>query len=126
MNENIDLYEILENYPVGTKLWSPLCGVCYLVSVNEYNETIQVKAIDKYGLNYEYMSFHKDGKVYPLLDGECLLFPSKEERNWRDCIYTRNFHFKCCKSDEIPANRVHELAKYAEAYEDYTNSIKII
>lgn len=125
MNENIDLYEILENYPVGTELWSPLCGVCYLVAVNEYTETIKVKAIDKYGY-CEYISFRKDGKFYPLLNGECLLFPSKEERDWRDCIYTRNFHFKCCKNGEIPANRVHELAKNAEMYEDYINSIEII
>ncbi|MGM9531319.1 hypothetical protein [Intestinibacter sp.] len=87
-------------------------------------------------MEYKYITFHRDGSIYPNLRGECLLFPSKEERNWRDCVYTRNFNFKCCNDDSevvvistetrgngIPANRVSELSRYAEMYEDYVNSI---
>lgn len=32
MNKNLNLVEILQDAPKGTKLWSPLCGECELVA----------------------------------------------------------------------------------------------
>ncbi len=74
MNKNINLCEILKNVPVGTKLYSPLFGEVELFDVGQ---CIIVKAI------YGYPSFSYDGiycNGYP--DAECLLFPSKEQRDW--------------------------------------------
>lgn len=69
----INIAEILRDCPKGTKLYSPLCGNCKLVSViNNY-----IKVEDK---EYCLRGFLIDGRV--TIGGECLLFPSKENRDW--------------------------------------------
>lgn len=46
MNKNLNLAEILKDAPKGTKLWSPLCGECELVAVDEnYTYPILCKTI---------------------------------------------------------------------------------
>lgn len=80
MNKNLNLVEILKDAPKGTKLWSPLCGECELVAVEEnYTYPILCKASDGKEIN-----FTKLGKYYSILfkNGECVLFPSKENRDW--------------------------------------------
>lgn len=61
----------LSKQPIGFKLYSPIFGACELMSAKE---TIMVKY--KGGA----YSFDRYGRFYST--GECLLFPSKEERNW--------------------------------------------
>lgn len=84
--KNINIAEILKNYPKGTKLYSPICGECEL-------EVIQVELEDEYyhpshpirctqsnGCN---INFDKYGRVCDSEQlGECLLFPSKNCRDW--------------------------------------------
>lgn len=80
MNKNLNLVEILKDAPKGTKLWSPLCGECELVAVEEnYTYPILCEASDGKEIN-----FTKLGKYYDFLfkNGECVLFPSKENRDW--------------------------------------------
>lgn len=76
MNKNLNLVEILKDAPKGAKLWSPLCGECELVAVDEnYTYPILCKASDGKEIN-----FTKLGKYYDVFfkNGECVLFPSKE------------------------------------------------
>lgn len=78
MNENLDLVEILKDCPKGTKLYSPLCGEVVLNSVNNsVNYPIEVNH------NNSKLTFTRYGRLYDdLPDGECVLFPSKYQRDW--------------------------------------------
>lgn len=76
MNENINLVEILKDAPKGTKLWSPICGECELVKV--YDSTYLIACMAK-GENQ--ILFDERGR-YVFSSGECLLFPSEDNRDW--------------------------------------------
>ena len=78
MNENLDLTEILKDCPEGTKLYSPIFGDVELVKVhNGRDYPIEVK-LSKTATG----EFTKDGRVFAEYDGECMLFPSRDERDW--------------------------------------------
>ena len=69
----VNIAEILKKMPKGFRLYSPICGGCKLVGV--VNNLIKVEDNDEYIRN-----FLSDGKLNA--NGECLLFPSKENRDW--------------------------------------------
>lgn len=75
-----NIAEILKDCPKGTNLYSPLFGEVKLnrVDVNVLTGySIYVDAIDHPFI------FNKFGKFFSRYsDGECLLFPSKDQRNW--------------------------------------------
>ena len=79
MNENLDLVKILKDCPRGTKLYSPLCGEVVLNSVDEdcIDYPIEINCYDFQ------LTFTRDGRLYDELpDSECVLFPSKDQRDW--------------------------------------------
>nr|DAE36014.1 MAG TPA: hypothetical protein [Caudoviricetes sp.] len=75
--KDFDIYEILKGMPDGTPLYTPLCGNVELTSVAAYKE--KAEAIWTEDKNGEY-AFDKNGRW--MEDGEVLLFPSKEMRDW--------------------------------------------
>lgn len=78
MNEKLDLVKILKNIPEGTKLYCTAYGDVELVEVEEGSDyPIIVRTPD--GEGYE---LTKEGKFVSDYDGECLLFPSKVNRDW--------------------------------------------
>ena len=80
MNENLNLVEILKDCPKWTKLYSPLYGDVELLSVTQNNggeHPIEIKINE---ISYEYFTI--DGRVFAEYDGECMLFPSREQRDW--------------------------------------------
>ena len=80
MNENLNLVEILKDCPKGTKLYSPVYEYVELVSVSLVEcakYPIEIK--DRYGVSD---GITKDGRIYEEFQGECMLFPSKEQRDW--------------------------------------------
>ena len=76
MNENLNLVEILKDCPEGTKLYSPVFGEVEFESINDIIGPIIVTTDTG---NAE--CFTADGKMHTYND-ECLLFPSKEQRDW--------------------------------------------
>lgn len=72
-NKTLNLCEKLAGCPKGTKLWSPLLGDC------EFNE-IRANSVVLRN-NFGFHSFDKYGHYF-LAAGECLLFPSRENRDW--------------------------------------------
>lgn len=80
MNNNIDLYKILKGHS-GETFYSPLIGDDVILIKTDNKDPfargdITVKSIhslDKY-------NFNKDGSYYR--GGECMLFPSKNQRDW--------------------------------------------
>lgn len=80
MNENLNLVEILKDCPKGTKLYSPIFGEVELVNVlqgEDVNYPIEIKLH-----NNLIKTFTNGGRLLVDYDGECTLFPSREERNW--------------------------------------------
>ena len=77
MNENIDLTKILKDCPKGTKLYSPIFGE---VDFKEIRSDDEYAIITKKG-SYT-ATFTEEGFYRADVDGECLLFPSKDQRDW--------------------------------------------
>ena len=77
MNENLNLVEILKDCPEGTKLYSTVFGEVEFESINDIIGPIIVTTNTG---NAE--CFTADGKMYTYYNGECLLFPSKDQRDW--------------------------------------------
>ena len=82
MNENIDLTKILENCPEGTTFWSDNYGEvqfkCIIKSYNYHiNYPILVNRSDGHNVYYT-----KEGWHDILFPANCLLWPSKDCRDW--------------------------------------------
>lgn len=78
MNEKLNLVEILKDCPSGTKLYSTVFGDVEFEHVYiSANHPIVIRLKD--GTR---KSFTAEGKLFTEYDGECILFPSREERDW--------------------------------------------
>ena len=79
MNENLNLIEILKDCPKGTKLYSTIFGD---VKFEEINENRLHPIIVRIGDGHiEYFTAYGK-KYYGIYNGECTLFPSKDQRDW--------------------------------------------
>ena len=112
METKINLVEILKNKPQGTKLYSSACGKCKLEEVDDKSFKISF-----YNSKFGFMNggegyLDKNGKLYD--DGECVVFPSKEMRNWS------KFAWK--KGDVLVSNDGGTEVIFDKWYDDtYTN-----
>ena len=82
MNENIDLTKIMEGCPEGTKFYSSNYGNVQFIDINlasQYPIELMATDIDS-GISE--VSFTKRGTCLRYFDGECTLFPSKDQRDW--------------------------------------------
>ena len=78
MNENIDLTKILKNCPKETKLYSILHGEVKYVGINDKSPyKVEFKSEDG-----EIFGVTLDGRHLSYFNGECILLPSKEQRDW--------------------------------------------
>ena len=82
MNENIDLTKILKDCPIGYKLYTPLIGEVEVVEIYDNKEKGKGVIHVKDNNNYYELFFTKKGFYFPDANGECLIFPSKEQRDW--------------------------------------------
>ena len=97
MNENLNLVEILKNVP-GTKLWSPICGDCMFVRIDDDPDTdypivCSTECIDR---KLDIVAFTANG-VYDnrYVHGCCALFPSEKNRDWSTFkISKKHKHFE--------------------------------
>ena len=78
MNEDLNLVEILKDCPEGTKLYSTVLGEVELCAI-EYNNTYPILVKDNIG---NACSLTPNGKFVEKFDSECVLFPSKDQRDW--------------------------------------------
>jgi hypothetical protein len=76
--KEIDVYEILKDEEYGTELYTPICGkVWHSGMANDKDSAKAIWTEDEDGREH---FFDKNGKVSK--EGEVLLFPSKEMRDW--------------------------------------------
>ena len=78
MNENLNLVEILKGCPKGTKFYSSVFGEVELEEIKKgYLQPIGLRCL---GGDIVYIGV--DGRLFPSYDGECTLFPAKDQQNW--------------------------------------------
>ena len=79
MNENLNLVEILEGCPKGTKFYSSVFGEVELVEIKKGGYLLPI-VLRCLGGDMVYMLV--DGRLFPSYEGECTLFPTKDQRDW--------------------------------------------
>ena len=70
----VNIVEIVNKLPIGTKLYSTICGEC---TIKKIYEGLGFDVISKDGTTY---NFSYDGRFD--FNGECCIFTSKENRDW--------------------------------------------
>ena len=78
MNKIIDLTKILKYCPKGTKLYSTIFGEVEFQKVEE-ESNYPIVCTAAAGNNCDLTA---DGRYYDVLGGECILFPSRDQRDW--------------------------------------------
>ena len=78
MNENIDLTKILKDCPEGTEFWSDNYGKVWFKYINKFND----HPIFVICTNGSTTSYTKEGWCNIDFPASCLLWPSKDCRDW--------------------------------------------
>lgn len=73
----MNIAEILKGAPKGTKLYSPIFGDVIFEEIRHDYIRVSTNCIMR--------EFHSDGRFYA--NGECMLFPSRENRDWNTFNY---------------------------------------
>ena len=81
MEEKINIAEILENKSQGTKLYSLTYGDCFY---QEYTGDFGIECQSQNGVQFNLDEY---GKY--CIDGECIIFPSKDMREWSKFAWKR-------------------------------------
>ena len=77
MNKNIDLTKILKDCPKGTKFYTSVWGEASFERILEERfYTIRIDTLS----GYKYLT--EEGHYTNADDAECILFPSKDQRDW--------------------------------------------
>lgn len=104
--KDIDIYEILKDEEYGTELYTPICGkVWHSGMANDKDSAKAIWTEDKAGREH---FFDKNGKIDK--EGEPLLFPSKEMRDWS----------KFFKKGDILVNKDAEVHIIFDGFKDDT------
>lgn len=80
MNENIDLTKILKDCPKGWEFYSSNAGYVKFVGLDLENSDYPIILRIEGRSDFSYTKEGWYWKDYP--DGECTLFPSKDQRDW--------------------------------------------
>jgi hypothetical protein len=127
MNENIDLTKILKDCPEGTKLWHTVYGEVRFNNISSYvREPYRVFFTRG---NDRIDSVTTDGRMYEEYDGECVLFPSKEQRDWSKFVPTWETKKEVVKVTLHPFDKVlvrtsKDLSWAANLITDFDNTDK--
>lgn len=115
MNENINLCEILKEHEFET-FYSPIYGDVY---INLLNNCIRIHTNDKC------ICLSPNGKFWGFKNGECLLFPSKEQRNWNKWLEEQKLKVPKTWKELKRSNTIytHYSLNYIVDDKDYLTSI---
>lgn len=87
MEKELNIAAILKDKPKGTKLYSSACGKCELKEADDKSFKISFYSSKSGFMNGGEGTFDKNGNLYD--DGECVVFPSKEMRDWEKFAWKR-------------------------------------
>lgn len=119
----MNIAEILKDKPQHTKLYSTVFGECELCKVP--NDASQIKV--SYADGCRYFTFNYNGNYCML--GECVLFPSKEMRDWEKFDWKKGDELKNtkCGIDNLIFDHFTDdsyeyfKGKYKKSYNDNEN-----
>ena len=115
----INIAEILKDCPEGTKLYSPICGDCTFEKIH-LNISIVVCTQD-----YRTITFNVYGQYFRDFDNaECLLFPSKENRDWNTFIKVE-IPFEP-KIGDVVVDRCDNVFIYQGKYSEYSDNANFV
>lgn len=77
--KELNLVEILKDCPKGTKFYTPICGEVEFVKVTKNSSIFPIITRDINGIK---QVFTKKGYYIDWGTPECILFPSKDQRDW--------------------------------------------
>lgn len=113
----VNIVEIVNKLPIGTKLYSTICGECIIKKIY-------------YGLGFDVIS--KDGTTYNFsydgrfdLNGECCIFPSKENRDWSSVNIKVEVPFEP-KIGDIVADCCDNVFIYQGKYSEYSDNANFV
>lgn len=87
MNNRINIAEILKNCPKRMKLYSPLFGTVIFNRIIDTDSEYIISVDDIEGSTQD---FTRNGYFYEnFLDAECILFPSKDMRDWSKLLWKK-------------------------------------
>ena len=81
MNENLNLVYILKDCPIGTKLYSTVFGEVEFDRIDTILSHPIVVRIGRIEDDHT-ETFAADGRLYSYHNGECVLFPSRDQHDW--------------------------------------------
>lgn len=100
INKNIDLTKILKDCPKGTKFYSSLWGEVYFERILEK----EIYAIEINTVN-SYRRLTKEGYYITSDDAECIIFPSKDQKDWN------KFTAPWCKKEKFDPKTLQPFDK---------------
>lgn len=118
----INIAKILKAYPKGTKLYSPVFGECTLKYVDCKDEAIYI-ALD--GDSYFFSPFGQYVTDINDPKGECLLFPSKDNRDWSTFKKDRPLKPKFKPFDKVVVRNTGNIW-YASMFSHYKPGVELI
>lgn len=112
---SIDLTKILKKCPKGTKLYSSVLGEVELEGVTDsVNYPIIVKLNEEQFGERIIETFTSDGRLIATYEGECVLFPSRDQRDWSKFKQKKNkFDPKTLKPFDRVLSRDSSNAKWS-------------
>ena len=119
MNEDLNLLEILKDAPKGTRLYSTIWGDVEFIEV--LSHTVICK--DNGGMEW---NFEINGKLSAAssCNGECVLFPSEEQRDWSKFKLDLPIDTPVMVTDESAINFAWILAFYCKDDMVFINGYK--
>ena len=113
----MSLVEILKNCPKGTKLYSPIYGEVEFTEVSIVTGSIGCKTSN--GIT----RFYPDGTYYK--GGECMLFPSKKQRDWNEFMIPFKDGDIIIKTELNPGCKQYNIAIFKNYNIGTTNKMTI-
>lgn len=113
----MSLAEILKNCPKGMKLYSPIYGEVEFTEVSIVTGSIGCKTSN--GIT----RFYPDGTYYK--GGECMLFPSKEQRDWDEFMIPFKNGDIIIRTEFNPGCKQYNIAIFSNYNANSTNKMTV-
>lgn len=114
----MNIAEILKDCLKGTKLYSPVFGDVFYQD-SHFNKDYPIAVESSTGI-HQY--FTLDGRLYKEYDSECMLFPSKENRDWSTFKITeKEYMFK--PFDKVLVRDLEDDDWKCDFFSNYTDDI---
>ena len=113
----MNLAKILKDCPKGMKLYSPIYGEVEFAEVTVLTESIGCE------INGNTVYFHSDGSYYK--GGECMLFPSKEQRDWDKFMIPFKDGDIIIRTEFNPGCKQYNIAIFSNYNSNPTNKMTI-